>query len=101
MSNQGSFLKRVVDNLIEARERAVQRQVRQYLRGLSDRQLADMGFSRELLEQGPQAWPWRAAVEPSTAARWGHERNLKGMAQPAKYAQQTDHRVTADDKLAA
>lgn len=99
MSNQVSLFKRVVNTLIEARERAVQRHVRQYLRGLSDRQITDMGFSRELLEQGPKAWPWRAPVEPSTAALWGQER--KGIAHAAKYAQPSDRPVTADDKLAA
>lgn len=105
MSNRGSFLKRVVNRLIEARERGVQRHVRQYLRGLSDRQLEDMGFSRELLEQGPQAWPWRAPVGASATSAWGHGRNRDGIAQAADYVrrdrEQAVQPVTTDDKLAA
>ena len=33
---------------------------RQGLLRMSDRALADMGFSRERLEAGVRAWPWRA-----------------------------------------
>lgn len=29
------------------------------LRGYNDRQLEDMGFSRELLENGESHWPWK------------------------------------------
>ena len=38
-----------------ARERA-----REVLLRMSDRALADAGFSRELVESGVKAWPWRA-----------------------------------------
>ena len=41
---------------MEQRGRA---QLRHKLLTRSDRFLADTGFSRELLEQGVQAWPWR------------------------------------------
>ena len=64
MSREVSFLRRIMNSLINARERAVQVRIRQYLRGLSDRHLEEMGFSRELLEQGPKAWPW---YEPGVA----------------------------------
>ncbi|MEZ5593848.1 MAG: hypothetical protein R3F53_25340 [Gammaproteobacteria bacterium] len=37
--------------------------VRQTLLQFSDRQLADAGFSRELLLAGTKAWPWRASPE--------------------------------------
>ena len=39
------------------------RQARRALLAKSDRLLADMGFSRELLEQGVKAWPWLVAPE--------------------------------------
>ena len=39
---------------------------RQHLLARGDRFLADNGFSRELLERGNRAWPWR--VEASVAA---------------------------------
>jgi uncharacterized protein YjiS (DUF1127 family) len=48
---------------LEARERAVKTRVRQHLLGFSDRQLEDMGFSRDQLAQGLKSWPWRATVE--------------------------------------
>ena len=33
--------------------------LRQQLLGMSDRQLQDFGFSREMLIEGVAAWPWR------------------------------------------
>ena len=39
------------------------RRSRRELLATSDRQLADMGFSRKLLEQGVKAWPWRVALD--------------------------------------
>lgn len=35
------------------------RQARRELLGMSDRLLADAGVSRNLLNQGVRAWPWR------------------------------------------
>ncbi len=109
MSNRTSFLKNIVNDLIAARERAVQLRIRQHLGGLSDRHLEDMGISRELLEQGPEAWPWRAPVEPHgapmlSAAMRGlnadsetrpadHNHGRPGTAQADQF--------NADDKLAA
>ena len=63
MSTRATFLKRIMNSLVDARERAAQRRIRQYLRGLSDRHLEDIGISGELLEQGPNAWSWRMADE--------------------------------------
>ena len=109
MSNRTSFLRSIVDDLIEARERAVQLRIRQHLRGLSDRHLEDMGLSRELLEQGAEAWPWRAPVEPHGApmlAAAMRGLNADGEAQPTGHDRgrpgtgQADQFVT-DDKLAA
>lgn len=34
------------------------------LLNMSDRQLQDFGFSRELLEVGVGAWPWRSEAAP-------------------------------------
>jgi len=39
--------------------RSAQARLAQQLLGLSDRQLEDYGFSRELLMEGASAWPWR------------------------------------------
>ncbi|MGQ7845974.1 DUF1127 domain-containing protein [Granulosicoccus sp. 3-233] len=36
---------------------------REYLLRCDDRMLADNGFSRELLTQGVDAWPWRTMEE--------------------------------------
>lgn len=41
---------------------------RQGLLGLNDRLLKDNGFSRELLEAGIHAWPWRLDSENDTPA---------------------------------
>ncbi len=86
MSSTMTFLKRIMNVLTDARERNAQKHTRRYLLGLSDRNLEDMGFSRELLEQGLNGWPWRTAEEPlgvpglSTAMR---QRNTDNGAQPA------------------
>ncbi len=105
MSNRVSVLKRIVDSLIDARERAARREIRQYLRGFSDRHLEDMGFSRELLEQGPRAWPWRAPVEPYGAPKWAHGRNPQGSAhasdQVGRDGERAGYPVNADEQLAA
>lgn len=54
-----NYLKRIMHALTDALERSAQQRTREYLLGLSDRHLDDMGLSRELLKQGPKAWPWR------------------------------------------
>ena len=42
------------------------RRARRELLASSDRQLSDIGFSRELLEQGVKAWPWRVTPDSPT-----------------------------------
>lgn len=49
---------------IEWIERA---RTRNALLALSDRNLADAGFSRELLEKGVKAWPWKVEAEADVA----------------------------------
>ena len=63
MSTNMTFLKRIMHSLTTAMERSAQNRTRQYLLGLTDRHLEDMGLSRELIKQGPKAWPWRAPDE--------------------------------------
>ena len=71
MTTNMNPLKRIMQSLTGALERSAQTRTREYLLGLSDRHLDDMGLSRELLKQGPNAWPWRkpsdliVAVPPS------------------------------------
>src|SRR5215813_10223396 len=38
---------------------------------LDDRRLADIGYSRDLLEAGVSAWPWRLPAEAATARPLG------------------------------
>jgi hypothetical protein len=65
MTTNMTLLKRFMD----ARERSAQKHAQQYLLGLSDLHLEDMGLSRELIKQGPKAWPWHKADEPLAASR--------------------------------
>ena len=60
MSNKLTFLGRIRHAL----ERSAELRARQYLLGLSDRHLDDLGLSRKLIEQGPDAWPWRKLEDP-------------------------------------
>ena len=69
MSTNVTFLKRIMHSLTTALERSAQNRTRQYLLGLTDRHLEDMGLSRELIKQGPKAWPWRAPNEPPIPLR--------------------------------
>lgn len=64
MTTTMNYLKRIMHALIDALERSAQKRTREYLLGLSDRHLDDMGLSRELLKQGPEAWPWRKSDDP-------------------------------------
>jgi hypothetical protein len=61
-------MKRIMHALTDALERSAQQRTREYLLGLSDRHLDDMGLSRELLKQGPNAWPWRKSGDPLVAS---------------------------------
>ena len=53
----------IINNLKEAFVSAAmynsKSRLRQQLLGMSDRQLEDFGFSRELIIEGVSAWPWR------------------------------------------
>lgn len=40
---------------------------REYLLRCDDRMLTDSGFSRELLQKGVNAWPWRTMEEQDTS----------------------------------
>lgn len=54
------FFNRIKNNMIEASLRAGKAKACRQLLAMSDRQLEDFGMSRELLEQGISAWPWKA-----------------------------------------
>ena len=64
MTTTMNSLKRIMHALTDALERSAQMRTREYLLGLSDRHLDDMGLSRELVKQGPNAWPWRKPSDP-------------------------------------
>ena len=53
------FLDRIVNSLEKSFVNASRTRARLNLLTRSERVLADGGFSRDLLEQGNQAWPWR------------------------------------------
>jgi uncharacterized protein YjiS (DUF1127 family) len=58
-----------------------QNRLRSQLLMSSDRELEDMGFSRELLLQGISAWPWRVDNEQSVATLYSifntHEKEIQ------------------------
>jgi uncharacterized protein YjiS (DUF1127 family) len=96
MTKLMDYVTRGMSLVLEARERAVKTRVRQHLLGFSDRQLEDMGFSRDQLAQGLKSWPWRATVET-----YGTTASLPRT--PSATAAQTDQyeHPGSDDKLAA
>lgn len=53
------LLSTLVNALIRSRENRGRNVVRDELLSKDDRFLADIGISRELLEEGVGAWPWR------------------------------------------
>jgi uncharacterized protein YjiS (DUF1127 family) len=69
MSTRTTFFQRIMQFMSISIERAAHERTRRYLVGLDDRTLEDMGFSRELLEQGSKAWPWRVPGAPDGADR--------------------------------
>jgi len=110
MSKTATFLKRMMRALTDALERNGQQRTREYLLGLSDRHLEDMGFSRELIKQGPNAWPWRIPEEPAgTLSAAMRQHKTDGIERPVDFdrgghgiEQATGfNRPVADDKLAA
>jgi len=52
----------LISNIFSWIERS---RLRHDLLRLDARLLADAGFSRELVEAGVRAWPWRASAEPA------------------------------------
>lgn len=65
------FLDRIVNSLIRSFGNAGRTRARLDLLKRSDRVLADSGFSRDLLEQGNQAWPWRIdGVVPTSGTQY-------------------------------
>src|SRR5262245_61802821 len=62
--NQGVMPMSLIAGLFTWIERS---RLRHDLLKLDARLLADAGFSRELLEAGVRAWPWRAPDEPAEA----------------------------------
>lgn len=49
----------ILTMLINHQEYRARRETLHLLRGMSDRQLSDCGISRELIELGINAWPWK------------------------------------------
>ena len=61
-----SLIVNLYEKLARFGEPACKSRVRQELLMHSDRMLADMGFDRDKLLRGTEAWPWRAEA-PSEA----------------------------------
>lgn len=58
MKNKLSIAKKILNTF----ELIGRNRVRHELLMMSDRNLKDIGFSRELLEKGVSAWPWRVEI---------------------------------------
>lgn len=59
------------------REISAMRETRAYLLSLDDRMLEDAGFSRDLLEQGLKAWPWRSVQDQPTVDEAMSQKDLE------------------------
>lgn len=55
MNKLSAFMKNFANGI----ERYGKHRVRNELLAMSDRQLLDIGYSRDLLRQGVDFWPWR------------------------------------------
>ena len=71
----GNALQRFFENMAKARVNSV-------LLGMDRERLADMGYSYELLQQGPKAWPWR---EPTQDGAAQHETTTRTAAESPAY----------------
>ncbi|MGD2141701.1 MAG: hypothetical protein PVH25_15010 [Burkholderiales bacterium] len=69
MSNTRSFLQRFIQSFNEGFERSAQMRARNYLLGMSEEFLAELGISQALVVKGPEAWPWRLADQPRADLR--------------------------------
>lgn len=58
-----SIFRKIKDAFIEASVLNGKVRARNELLRMSDRQLTDFGFSKELLQAGVSAWPWRMEEE--------------------------------------
>ena len=59
------------------REISAMKATQAYLLSLDDRMLEDAGFSRELLEQGIKAWPWRTLQDQPTVDQAPSRKDLE------------------------
>ncbi|MGQ7843835.1 DUF1127 domain-containing protein [Granulosicoccus sp. 3-233] len=64
-----SIFNKIKNAFVMASEHNGKVRARQELLRMSDRQLADFGFSRELLLDGVSAWPWRAESDEQVAVQ--------------------------------
>ena len=65
-----STFKKLTSSIFNALEMAGRAKTLAHLEGLSDRTLQDLGFSRTLMSQGVQAWPWKADQEITAQAAY-------------------------------
>jgi uncharacterized protein YjiS (DUF1127 family) len=49
----------IYTKIVEHYENYAKRETLKHLREMPERQLVDLGFSLQLIEEGVQAWPWR------------------------------------------
>lgn len=62
-----SIFKALKTALIRSAEKSGRMRTRRVLLNMSERQLRDFGFSKQLLLQGESGWPWRENAEPQMA----------------------------------
>ena len=87
-----SIVKRISSAVFKALEMNAKARVRRELLLRDERTLADLGFSRHLLEQGISAWPWREDEVVSAGAGKLKERDYRKAARELK--------AYTDDELA-
>ena len=72
-----SMMKSIIHVINDAMMQAARERVRSELLRRSDRQLEDIGVSRELLQRGARAWPWRVSgVGGAALAAAGQEQSI-------------------------
>ncbi len=78
---------------------AGRRRTRRALLAKSDHILADMGFSRELLEQGVKAWPW--LVAPETTGEFAATAPVVALTEHRSGVAEVQHHVMDEQRYAA
>ena len=78
---------------------AGRRRARRALLAKSDHLLADMGFSRELLEQGVKAWPWLVATD--TTGNFAAIASVVALAAHHSDGAEEQHQVMDEQRYAA